>query len=296
MVVLSFRKRKIPASGGSVPHFVTFDLVCRFVCGKDSPHTVGKTALRNDQSTAATSNVPETARYISKERIEENMKHIRITVRPELEPSPSFLEYLLTSPDVTEAHAIDWNRGASATSTHLYGIDGDAERFGHLARQTTGVESVALSETDERVSYAHLELRDEDVPIFGGAADAVDRSGLLVRRPLVYRDGEIQGHIIGSPDVLQTTIDTTPETIDVQVEEIHQFPSATVNPTTTLSERQQETIETALALGYYDTPRAATHEDIADELGLAPNTVSEHLQKGEAALVRAGMAGLQSSL
>jgi predicted DNA binding protein len=224
------------------------------------------------------------------------MKHIRITVRPELAPSPPFLEYLLTSPDVTEAHAIDWNRGASATSTHLYGIGGDAEQFGHLARQTTGVESVTLSKTSDRVSYAHLELRDEDVPIFGGAAKAVNRLGLLVRRPLVYRDGEIQGHIIGSPDVLQRTLDTLPETIDVHVDEIHQFPSATVNPTTTLSERQQETIETALALGYYDTPRAATHEDIADELGLAPNTVSEHLQKGEATLIRAGMAGLQSSL
>jgi predicted DNA binding protein len=224
------------------------------------------------------------------------MKHIRITVRPELEPSPPFLEYLLASPDVTEAHAIDWNRGASATSTHLYGINGDAEQFARLARQTTGVESVTLSGADERISYSHLELRDETVSIFGGAAEAIDRSGLVVRRPLVYRDGEIQGHIIGSPDVLQTTLDTLPEAIDVRVDEIRQFPSAHVNPTTALSERQQETIETALELGYYDTPRAATHEDIADELGLAPSTVSEHLQKGEAALVRAGTAGLESSL
>jgi predicted DNA binding protein len=224
------------------------------------------------------------------------MKHIRITVRPELGASPPFLEYLLTSPDVNEAHAIDWNRGASITSTHLYAIDGNAEQFDSLARQTKGVESVGLSGTDERVSYAHLELRDENVPLFGGAAKAIDRSGLVVRRPLVYRNREIQGHIIGSPDVLQTTLDTTPDTVDVRVDEIRQFPSARVNPTTPLSERQQETIETALDLGYYDTPRAATHDDIADELGLAPNTVSEHLQKGEATLVRAGMAGLESSL
>jgi predicted DNA binding protein len=233
---------------------------------------------------------------MSTERLSAGVKHIRITVRPALESSPPFLEYLLASPAVSEAHAIDWNRGASATSTHLYGIDGDAEEFGRLARQTTGVESVTLSDTAERVSYAHIELRDELVPIFGGAAEAIDRSGLVVRRPLVYRDGAIQGHIIGSPDVLQTTLDTVPEAVDVRVEEIRQFPSASVNPTTALSERQQETIETALELGYYDTPRAATHEDIADELGLAPNTVSEHLQKGEAALVRAGMAGLESGL
>jgi predicted DNA binding protein len=224
------------------------------------------------------------------------MKHIGITVRPDPERSPPFLRYLLDAPDVAEAHAIDWNRGASATSTHLYGIDGAVERFEELAGETAGVESVTVADADRRVSYAHLELRDEDVPIFGGAAEAIDRSGLVVRRPLVYRDGEIHGHIVGSPDVLQTTLDETPAAVDVQIDEIRQFPAAQVNPTTALTERQREAVETALELGYYDTPRAATHEDVAAELGCAPNTASEHLQKGEATLVRAGMGGLNASL
>lgn len=223
------------------------------------------------------------------------MKHVRIRARPDPERSPPFLAYLLDSPAVAEAHAIDWNRGSSTNSTHLYGIDGDADRFGALARETEGVESVTLSGTDDPVSYAHLELRDDDVPVFGGAAAAIDRAGLVVRRPLVYRDGEIHGHIIGSPDVLQTTLDRSPEAVDIQVDAIREFPNARVDPTTSLSERQREAVETALELGYYDTPRAATHEDIAEELGIAPNTVSEHLQKGEAALVRAGMAGLDPS-
>jgi predicted DNA binding protein len=87
-----------------------------------------------------------------------------------------------------------------------------------------------------------------------------------------------------------------PDAMRVHVEAIRQFPSARVDPTTSLSDRQQETIETALELGYYDTPREATHADIAEQLGLAPNTVTEHLQKGEAALVRAGMGRLDSSL
>lgn len=224
------------------------------------------------------------------------MKHIRITVRPDDDRSPPFLEYLLDSPDVSEAHAIDWNRGASATSTHLYGIDGDGKRFGTLARQHPGVESVRLAETDESISYALVELRDEAVPLFGGAAEAIDRTGLVVRRPLVYRDDEIHGHIIGSPTVLQATLDQTPAPVDVQVDAIRKFPSARVNPTTTLTERQQEIVETALARGYYDTPRGTTHEEIAQELDIAPNTVSQHLQKAEATLVRAGMQGLDTSL
>ncbi|MEF8906631.1 MAG: helix-turn-helix domain-containing protein [Haloarculaceae archaeon] len=40
-------------------------------------------------------------------------------------------------------------------------------------------------------------------------------------------------------------------------------------------------------MGYYDQPRATTHEEVAPQLGCAPNTASEHLQKAEAKLVNA---------
>ncbi|WP_255152618.1 helix-turn-helix domain-containing protein [Halorarius halobius] len=60
--------------------------------------------------------------------------------------------------------------------------------------------------------------------------------------------------------------------------------------------RQREALQVAVALGYYDTPREATHADIAEELGCAPNTASDHLQNGEAKLVRAELAAFTSSL
>jgi predicted DNA binding protein len=63
-----------------------------------------------------------------------------------------------------------------------------------------------------------------------------------------------------------------------------------------LSDRQREALEVAVELGYYDTPREATHTDIAAELDCAPNTASDHLQKGEAKLVRAGLTAFPSSL
>ncbi|MFC6874642.1 helix-turn-helix domain-containing protein [Halobellus marinus] len=74
------------------------------------------------------------------------------------------------------------------------------------------------------------------------------------------------------------------------------YRSADVNPATTLSDRQQEALQTAVELGYYDTPREDTHADVADELGCAPNTASEHLQKGEAKLVRGRLAAFTPSL
>ncbi|MFC6942628.1 helix-turn-helix domain-containing protein [Salinirubellus sp. GCM10025818] len=215
------------------------------------------------------------------------MKHIRITARPDPDRAPPFVAYLLDSPDIAEARAVDWNRAAAEMTTHLYAIDGDAEPFGEAAEDTTGVEAVALSALDEPRSYALLSVCDDEVAMFGVIEEALARAGLVVRRPLVYRDGRIHGHVVGDPEALQTVLDRAPDALDLRVDEIGQFPSARANPASELSDRQWEALEAALDLGYYDQPREATHEEIAETLDCAPSTASTHLQKAEARLVHA---------
>ncbi|MBB6644895.1 helix-turn-helix domain-containing protein [Halobellus ruber] len=224
------------------------------------------------------------------------MKHIRVTAQPDLDRSPSFVAYLLDSPEVAEARALDWNRADVTTSTHLYAIKGDARGFQDAATKTRGVESVTLSATEEPISYSLIDVRDDVVPMFGVIEDALARTGMVVHRPLVYRKGQIHGHVVGDPSALQAVLDRAPETLDIGIDAIGQFPSAQVNPASRLSERQSEAIAVALELGYYDQPRQATHEDVAERLGCAPNTASAHLQKGEAKLVRAGMNTFHSSI
>lgn len=53
-----------------------------------------------------------------------------------------------------------------------------------------------------------------------------------------------------------------------------------------LTDRQLEVIETAYDLGFYEIPRQATTEDVADELEVKAATVSNHLQRGERNLLR----------
>lgn len=55
----------------------------------------------------------------------------------------------------------------------------------------------------------------------------------------------------------------------------------------TLTDRQQEVLEVAFGLGYYDVPRRATTTKIATDLGLDDSTVSEHLQRAERNLLTA---------
>jgi predicted DNA binding protein len=85
-------------------------------------------------------------------------------------------------------------------------------------------------------------------------------------------------------------VEAVPPGFEVEIHEIGTFPDAATAPTTALSERQRAAVTTALELGYYETPREATHADVAERLGCAPNTATEHLQKAEAKLVRNAMS------
>ena len=58
------------------------------------------------------------------------------------------------------------------------------------------------------------------------------------------------------------------------------------SPLSTLTNRQLEVIETAFDLGYYEVPRQATTEDVAEDIDIDAATVSEHLQRGERNLLR----------
>lgn len=48
-----------------------------------------------------------------------------------------------------------------------------------------------------------------------------------------------------------------------------------------LTDRQREVVQTAHSMGYFDSPRRATGEEVAEEMGIAISTFSEHLSSAE---------------
>lgn len=90
--------------------------------------------------------------------------------------------------------------------------------------------------------------------------------------------------IVGGAAAIQAAIDGIPEPIDVDVREIGGFARAG-GPGSLLSDGQRETAERALELGYYEFPRRATLEDVAEDIGRAKSTAREHLHKTEAKVV-----------
>ncbi len=58
-----------------------------------------------------------------------------------------------------------------------------------------------------------------------------------------------------------------------------------------LTDRQQEVLETAYELGFYEVPRESSTADVAAALNLDPATVSEHLQRAERNLLTQELPG-----
>jgi predicted DNA binding protein len=214
------------------------------------------------------------------------MKHIQLETRIDSTFLPELYSAATESSEIRELRVIDWNLAADDRGTLLYAIDGDSVVFDEGASKTEGIDNCSFACTDETISYALVSARPAAMPFLSTFIAVIARAGLVVRKPLVYRDKRSYARVVGEPAPLQEAIDDTPTGIKVEIQQIGQYPSRAENPWMGLSDRQQETIKTALQLGYYKQPREATHAEIAAEMGCAPNTVTIHLQRGEAKIIQ----------
>jgi hypothetical protein len=181
-----------------------------------------------------------------------------------------------------------WSPATEDALTVLYFVNGDADAFRTEIVDASVIVDFELARIDEGRFYLLVVGQPSAQPPFQQAINAVTRMGLIVATPVVYREGSVRFRIVGESDVSQSMVDAVPPGFDVEIHGIGTSPDASTAPRTALSERQRAAV-TAAKLGYYDTPREATHSDVADRLGCAPNTATEHLQKAEAKLVRNAM-------
>ena len=217
------------------------------------------------------------------------MKHLQVTVHVEDDHAPEFFQVLADSPAIAEARLVDWSMTADDQSTLLYTVEGDPAAVAERAADTPGIESVELSETMDGQTYVLVVMRPLETPLFGAIHRASTQAGLIVRKPIVYRNGTMRAGVVGDASALQRALDAAPGGVDVRIDEIGRLRGRVDEPVAGLSDRQREAVAAALELGYYDQPRGATHEDVAAELGCAPPTASDHLQKAEASIVHAVM-------
>lgn len=215
------------------------------------------------------------------------MKYVRAINTPDPERAPALFSLLADASFVTETRLYDWNVRQAGAATALFEVDGDRDRFRAELVDVPGVKSADTTPVTDGLFTLLLVIEPAAIPLLRNVLGTLTREGLVVAKPIVYRDGQVHARIVGSAAVLQTVFDDLPSEMDVEVVTVGDFDRHREVPLSTLSDRQREALLVAFDLGYYEQPRRSTHEDVAARLDCAPNTASEHLQKAEAKLVRA---------
>lgn len=193
----------------------------------------------------------------------------------------------LTDPAVfRDARMVDWAPAFDPPrATVLLYLDGDLDRFEAVLDETALV--IAADVTDfgdgRGYAYVHSEAHPTEWQLFELAA----AGGLIPAFPFPYHaDGTMTVRLVGPAAGLQAAVDAAPAGVATTVEEVGEYDLGRPPIPPPLSTRQWDALAAAFDLGYYDIPRTATRDDVAERLGCAPSTASEHLRKAERGVVR----------
>lgn len=185
-----------------------------------------------------------------------------------------------------EAAMVDWAPSYDPRrSTVLLYLAGDLEAYEAVLAETDLVLSfdVTRIDGDRGYAYVHSEPHPTEWLLF----ETFDREGLVPVSPITYNgDGSVDVRILGPNERLREVVAAIPDGVETSIERVGEYDLGRGPIPGTLPPRQREALEVALEAGYYDVPRRATRDDVAELLGCAPSTASEHLQKAEATLVR----------
>ena len=214
------------------------------------------------------------------------MKSVRLVVEYDAEVLHPTHELVCDSPRIEREYVLE-GRVDDGIETILSYVEGDPEPY-----ERTLEASPEVLEYDLRPDgngsffvYARSELGERGRSL----ANAFDRETLVVVPPIEFRpDRAMAVTLIGHPADLQATIDEVPPGIESTVQWIGDHAQALGGR---LTDRQREALGVAWELGYYDVPREADLEAVAEALECVPATASTLLRRGEARLVADAVDG-----
>ncbi|MGQ3330013.1 MULTISPECIES: helix-turn-helix domain-containing protein [Halorubrum] len=172
--------------------------------------------------------------------------------------------------------------------TFLFYVEGDIDVYTDALRAVDRIRAFEVTQIDETGYYVFLTQRRDDIDeaMFG----PLQRTGVVVVPPIDFRpNGIARLTIIGNGGALRDALAELPERIETTVLRIGEYDWRQDLFDPGLTDRQFDAVAAAVECGYYESPRAATVEDVADRIDASPSTASEHLRKAESAMMSAFM-------
>lgn len=217
------------------------------------------------------------------------MDHVRISVRPTDGPLPPAADVYGDAEFVERAEGLQWNVSGDPTTLMAH-VVGDRDRIDDALDAHPAVHEYDFTVVDDGEYYVFT--RSDRTEVADAMFDAYTQSGLIVVPPVEYDEEGMHLQVLGTPAELRSTFEYAPDLFSVTVEAVGEYSDPRESILGALSDRQREAVETGLDVGYYDVPREAPHEAVADRLECAPSTASEHLRKAESKIIRGVLEGV----
>ncbi|WP_121741269.1 helix-turn-helix domain-containing protein [Natronorubrum halophilum] len=162
----------------------------------------------------------------------------------------------------------------------LFYAEADREPYETAIEAVDSVRWYDLTPIDDESFYVYIcqETREADVR-WREAFAALD---LVVVPPVIY-DAEAAFYmtVVGAGEDLRAMLEGLPDEIDVTVRAIGEYDRRHAALGGDLTERQLEAVETAADVGYYEVPREAGVDAVAERLDCASSTAATLLQKAQ---------------
>jgi hypothetical protein len=211
------------------------------------------------------------------------MKHVQVRITAgggEGEIHPMY--DLWTNADfVDRSHALQWNFTGDALGILHYAV-----AFEAAVEDIPQVVDYELLRVGDDAFYVYV--RDATTDALSELFGPITEGGLIVVPPIRYHDdGTVTFSLFGPDAEIQAAVESVPDPVDVTIERVGGLQATAQTTEAALSTRQRDAVAAAVELGYYEIPRQASHEDVAEEIDCAPSTAAEHLRKAESTLISA---------
>ncbi|MFC6765860.1 helix-turn-helix domain-containing protein [Natrinema soli] len=211
------------------------------------------------------------------------MRYAKCIIIPDDEGLHPVDKRIADHPEVSRELLHNVNLLADETIVTIYQFAGDRDALESILADSPMVRKYQLSGVDDEIhAYIHVEAHSRLV----GLLSMLKEFEFIFDTPLEFtRRGGLRVTMIGDVGSFQDAIPDVPDGIRLKLLKTGEYEPDTDRLFSQLTERQQEILQTAVDMGYYNVPRAVTHEDIGNELGCTGGTVGGHLRKIESKIL-----------
>lgn len=219
------------------------------------------------------------------------MRYLTGVLRP-VEKIHPIEEALAEEPAVTPVAIHQTKLLDDGTCVTLLEVTGDLESLEAILDDHPSVHQYTIAGDRDGFAYMQTEPHELTRSLIRMQAE----SEVIVRMPIEHTaDGGVRGTILGHDEAFQSAIEQLPDAVDVEIESIGEYHPDVGDVFASLTDRQREIVATAIRDGYYQDPRRASQADVAETLGIATGTVSEHLRRIEAKVFSEYVLDLEST-